>query len=515
VLAETYARYLETRAFAEMVVEAEQLPISAREFTEIVEARLIPGTLFFELSATSESPAEAQQLAQAAANYFIQSIVEQQQEQQRLRQSISNPLTESQAALRDKLQREQTYFDEQVAQLREEIATLQASPSSPARTAQIEALQEQLSEAETNLLQTMSDQVALAQTVSPDSSDVTAVTLIESAGLPTQPVDDGHLGNILFALASGAVLGLALAFGLEYLDFTVKGPEDLEELYGAPALGVLMNMEGGAAERDLVLLDDPRSATAEAFRVLRTNIQFKAVDAPIRTLLVTSAAPAEGKTLTSINLALVFAKAGKKVILVDADLRRPTIHKRLGMSNDRGLSNLLIADHPASAGASASYLRKGPEDNLFVLTSGPVPHNPAELLSGPRTRKLVKVLGTLADVVIFDSPPAATVADAAILGAYADGTLHIIRAGKTRRDLVLKARDILHRVDAKVLGPILNGVKQGDIGYYYYYYNSSYYSENGGGNGRSPRTGRLPSFRTARQKTQQPEVSGSAQSDGG
>ncbi|MCB9129171.1 MAG: polysaccharide biosynthesis tyrosine autokinase [Ardenticatenales bacterium] len=474
VLAQTYARYLETRAFAEMVVEAEGLPVSANEFSGAVEANLVQGTLFFEISAVSENPELAQQLASAASNYFVQEVVRQQQEIQRLRETATK-LDSGQALLQETLANERSYYEASIPRLREELDGLMGETPSAERDSAISALQRRLSEQEDRLLRILSDQVALADSPA-DTSTVDTVTIVEEATLPTRPLDSGAASSLLFTIASTAVLGLALAFGLEYLDFTIKSPEDLEAMYGAPTLGVLRAMGRDASSRNLVVLDDPRGSIAEAFRVLRTNLQFSSPETPLRSLVVTSAGPSEGKTLTSTNLALVMAQAGRTVILVDADLRRPSVHKRLNLSNEKGFTSLLVADHPDDPDVIAEHLQPGPHEHMFVLTSGPIPPNPAELLSMVRTRALASMLTTLADIVIFDTPPVATVTDAAILASFVDGTLHVVAAGQIRRDLVLKARDTLRRVEANVLGPVLNRVQQQDIGsyYYYYYYGSNY-----------------------------------------
>ena len=185
----------------------------------------------------------------------------------------------------------------------------------------------------------------------------------------------------------------------------------------------------------------PRSSFAEAYRTLRTNIEFASLDSPVRTLLVTSSAPGEGKTVTAANLAIVFAQSGRTVILVDADLRKPGVHVIFDLPNTRGLTDLL-RHQSISVDAVANSTE---QDNLRVVTTGPLPPNPAELLGSKRMRTVVQRLQEEADLVIFDSPPLLAVTDAAVLGSYLDGTLFVIDAAKGRRRLVRMGRETLAR----------------------------------------------------------------------
>jgi non-specific protein-tyrosine kinase len=196
----------------------------------------------------------------------------------------------------------------------------------------------------------------------------------------------------------------------------------------------------------------PRSGAAEAYRTLRTNVEFTSVDAPIRTLLVTSAMPAEGKTITASNLALVFAQGGNRVLLVDADLRKPGIHLAFRLDNERGLTTL-VRDEGLELDAVAQATE---EQNLRVLTTGPLPPNPAELMGSQRMRGVVDRLKGSADLVVFDSPPLQAVSDAAILSSYLDGTLLVIDATRSRRRAVHLGVDALAKAGANVLGVVLN-----------------------------------------------------------
>jgi capsular exopolysaccharide synthesis family protein len=206
--------------------------------------------------------------------------------------------------------------------------------------------------------------------------------------------------------------------------------------------------------RDLITLTDPRSPVAEAYRTLRTNLEFSALQHPLHALLVTSAAPEEGKSAVVANLAVVLAQANKQVILVDADLRHPQQHEIFGTSNQSGLVNLLRGEHD---GASVPLVDVG-VPGLRLLPSGPVPPNPADLLALPRLGELLSTLKAQADMVLFDAPPVVVVTDALILGAQVDGVLLIISALTTKRDHARQAKMLLEKVNAHLVGAILNNV---------------------------------------------------------
>lgn len=213
---------------------------------------------------------------------------------------------------------------------------------------------------------------------------------------------------------------------------------------------------------------DPSAAASEAFRTLRTNLQFLGVDKPLRTYLVTSATPSEGKTTTSANLAVAFAQTGARVCLVDADLRRPTLAKVFGLDNWSGLTTVLIGQ--------ADYkqcIQENIVPGLSVLTSGPIPPNPAELLGSQQMDRVLRELESSYDVVIFDSPPVLAVTDACVLSAKVNGVILVVRAGQVGYPEVIRARDALNGVKANILGAVLDGIKpSASDGYYYYYYSS-------------------------------------------
>ncbi len=213
---------------------------------------------------------------------------------------------------------------------------------------------------------------------------------------------------------------------------------------------------------DLVTITDPRSPVSEAYRSLRANLSFYSLDKPLRTLMVTSPAAGEGKSTTIANLAVTMAQSGRRTIVVDTDLRRPALHELFGGQMSPGLTDAMMA------AAGELPLQKTAVENLWLLSSGPKPPNPADMLGAERMAQIIDQLTEQADIVLFDAPPVMAAADAAILGAKADGVLLVIQAGKTRRDHSERAREILEKAKARIVGATLtNAPKDGALGEYY------------------------------------------------
>ena len=220
----------------------------------------------------------------------------------------------------------------------------------------------------------------------------------------------------------------------------------------------------------LVAYTEPKSAAAEAYRALRTNIQFASPDRPVHTILATSTRPDDGKSTTIANLAITFATSGSPTVLVDADLRRPHLHRMFDLPNDSGLTTWVseVARANSDAATVSLPLQATMVPGLKLLTSGPVPPNPAEILASQRVAELLSLLKEAADYVLIDTPPIIAVTDAAVLAPRVDGVLLVVNAGKTRRDLAVKARDMLRQVNANLLGVVLNNATVDKSAYEYY-----------------------------------------------
>jgi capsular exopolysaccharide synthesis family protein len=218
---------------------------------------------------------------------------------------------------------------------------------------------------------------------------------------------------------------------------------------------------------NFIVEKNPKSPISESYRTLRTNIQFSSFDKDIKTIVVTSSAPGEGKSTTVGNLALVMAQSGKRVLLIDADLRKPTVHKKFKLSNQTGLTNILIEDkNPFEVIQKYS-------DNLYILTSGILPPNPAEVVASNKLRNFINEMKNHFDYILLDSPPVIAVTDAQILSSFLDGVILVVSSGEAEKELVKKSKDLLDKVNANIIGVVLNKLElksRKGYGYYYYYY---------------------------------------------
>jgi capsular exopolysaccharide synthesis family protein len=332
--------------------------------------------------------------------------------------------------------------------------------------------------------------------------------IIDAARVPTSPSEPNIPRNLTFALMLGVISGVGLAFILENMDNTVRTPEQATALSGLPALGMIplgsKSVSHGPTGKRLVLTPisskeavetvtqvRPQSQMAESYRALRTSLLLSNLGAPPKVIMVTSARPQEGKTTTSINTAIVLAQKGVRVLLIDADLRRPSVHKTLGMGPRSGLSNVLTGSATAQQAITTSPVLP----NLFILPAGTPPPNPAELLASSNMRDLIAELRAEFDHIVIDTPPTLSVTDAVVLSPRADATILVIRSGQTTKQALRRARDILTQVNAHVAGVLLNAVDLTSPDYYYYYeYQGKYgqyYQEDspGAGDDAEPKAG--------------------------
>lgn len=307
--------------------------------------------------------------------------------------------------------------------------------------------------------------------------------LVAPASTPTSPVKPTPVRTAILALVVGLVLGVGLAFLSEHLDDSVKTKDDLDRAGGRlSVMGVIPAVSGWKAKEEprVVSLTEPRSAPAEAYRTLRTAIRFVAIDRPLRTLMITSPGAQEGKSTTIANLGVALAAMGRRVVIVCCDLRCPRIHEFFDLANDVGLTSVLLDDTPLRAAVQAVPA----QPNLHLLASGPLPPNPADVLSSARVTDIFETLSDLSDIVLIDSPPVLPVTDSLVLAARVDGMLLTCRAGETTRKEVVRANELLQQVDAPLIGSVLIGVSEGETdGYYYKEYRPRFGSEKTVANG--------------------------------
>ena len=309
------------------------------------------------------------------------------------------------------------------------------------------------------------------------------IRVVDVARVPTRPTVPNWPRNLALSLIVGLVGGVVLSFVIETLDNTVQTPDQVQALIGTPSLGLVPEskfleiarnvprLKGSAAPTDapsnqLVTHLRPSSDIAESYRTLRTSILLSSAVQPPRVMMFTSPLPQEGKTTTSVNMAVVLAQRGVRVLLIDADMRRPGVHEAFGLSNSAGLSSLL-AGLDKYEDVVQSF---APLPNLFIMPAGPIAPNPAELLGSDRMRDLLAKLRTEYDHVILDTPPIIPVTDPAVLSADVDAVLLVVRSGKTTKTALRHARNLLLQINAPLMGTIVNGANMRSPDYYYQYY---------------------------------------------
>lgn len=432
ILSTTYARVATTRPVLESVIKQLGLSGTSDDLAKRVRADAAQDSTLLTITVQDGDPARAAAIANAVADALIAASPAIQGRQTEIQKSIDADLK----ATQDQIETTQTQADALLAL--------------PTRTAQQDA---NLQTLQAQLATLRSTYAALLTFSSGNASNL--ISVIEPAVPATSPVSPKVFFNVLIAAALGLVVATAIAFAAKQLDDRLKDDDDVRRVAGLgtmAAIEVIKGERGGGEPSRLAAMLFPRSGVAEAYRTLRTNVEFASAKAPIRTLLVTSAVAEEGRTLTAANLAVVFAHAGRRVLLVDADLRKPGIHIVFNLPNDHGLTTMLRSD---KVGLDA-VAHEAEQENLRILTTGPLPPNPAELLGSQRMRDVLEELQQGDVLVILDGPALQLVTDSAILSSLVDGTLLVIDAGRTHRRDVVRGQESLARVGANILGVVLN-----------------------------------------------------------
>lgn len=438
-----------------------------------VTVELVRDTQLIRLHARDTNPYLAADIANTVAQVFHEQndqrltarMVGSRQALVREMQALQQEIDETQQAL-DDARRASPPNQEEIARLQDLLAQYRASSSS--------------------LLQSFG-QIRVAEATVADS-----VTIVEMAMVPTSPVLPRVRFNTVMAAMLGALVTMGGALVLEYLDDTIKTPEDVELATRLGTFATISRFDATGGEP--LMIARPDCAAAEGYRMLRTNIQFAmggGLRAP-RMLLLTSAQAGEGKTTTLVNLGISLAQSGKKVLLVDGDLRRSQLHMVFKLPNDVGVTTLLLRPDLQMVKVSQETGVEG----LRVLTAGPAPANPAEVLEWRETAELLERLRSLADYVLIDSPPVLSIADASILAQRVDGVLLVTEMGRTRTDVLAHAAETLERVRAHVVGVVLNksAVRRRDRYYAYH----SYYGYHQSAKQRRGQKQAVPDMRTNR-----------------
>lgn len=417
-------------------------------------ATALPNGQFIEVVVTDILPERAQAVANELARQLIlRSPTGSQSDEQDRQAFVQTQL--------NNLQLQITETEAEIQTLREALGGMDSARQIADTQAQITALGAKLAD----LQGIYSGLLANTQ-----GGAINTISVIEEAFIPTSPIGPNKLLIILLSAAVGLSLAVVAAYVLEYMDDTVKSPEEVEKLTGVPVIGYLSELDIDDVGA-LYAADNPRHPSVEEMRTLRTNLEFAGVDQPLKTLLITSTEMEVGKTSVAANLAIVMSQAEKDVVLVDADLRRPNVYNFYGFQNKVGLSDVFRGEYDLD-GISKQW----PGGDVTVYTAGDLPPNPSELLGSKRMSEILDTLGSRADIVIIDGPPF-VVADAPVLASKVDGVLLIVRLGNTRKPAISALIEQISRSGAKVIGVALNRIPSRSIGYYtgnpYY---SAYYT---------------------------------------
>lgn len=454
-LALGYLEMMKTRPVLVETINRLQLPLSAAELNARIAVSAPPETPILIAIVEDTDPDRAAEIANTLGEVFIAQLA--QLRNTRFTESIRNSENRLQG-LEGEVDRLQRAVDEfgpaETTERQRELAQLQTKLNE-AKISYTDAF-ESLTELQLEMARTGGN-----------------VVIIERAEPSAQPVRPRIMTNTILAAALGALLAVGLVFVLEYFDDTVKSPDQVLADSGLSTLGTIAEIKNLGESGNLIANLQPRDPISEAYRVLRTNLSFSAVDEGLRSLLVTSSSPGEGKSTTISNLAVVIAQMGKKVILVDSDLRRPVLHRIFELSNSQGLTTAIL--NPTLP--LSDHLQATAVPGLRVMTSGPTPPNPAEMLESNRMSHIIDALQNEADMVLFDTPPVLTVTDASILASQLDGCLLVVDTGRTRRNVFIQAADRLRQANSHLFGVVLNRLQLERRGYYYYhYYDYHYYS---------------------------------------
>jgi capsular exopolysaccharide synthesis family protein len=465
-LAATYTEMLVSRPVLEEVALRSRWDMDAAMLRGMVSAAPVRDTQLIRITVRDISPHRAAETANLLVEVFAARNLEMQRER----------FAESKASLEGQL----AYMDGQIQNTAGALEALLAETNGAERS-RLETTLAQYQQTYAGLLQSY-EQVRLTE-----AQSISKVSQVEAAVPPLAPVSPRVMNNTLLAAVVGLMLAVGVIFLVEALNDTLRGPDDVTRQLGLPILGLIAAHEAG--EGTIISATSPRSPVAEAFRSLRTNIQYAAVDTPLRSLLVTSPTAEDGKTTVAANLAVVLAQSGQQVVLLDTDLRRPRVHAALGLPNRHGMSELFITGEAlqASTGlprlASRLHLNGAVQPtlqaNLSAVTSGALPPNPAELLGSKKMGQIIEHMLDKADVVVLDSPPVLAVTDPTVLSTKVDAVILVVKPGVTRLAAARQAVEQLRRVGANVVGVVLNGVELKRSRYYSYQYQAYYQAYTG------------------------------------
>ncbi|HET7055844.1 MAG TPA: polysaccharide biosynthesis tyrosine autokinase [Thermomicrobiales bacterium] len=450
--AKTYQRLVKDPAVLQAAAQHIQPPMDIQALTLKVGSRVDSGTSLLIISVADTNPESAATIANLIAQELVK-VVDARNEE-----SVRQRTTDLQQRIAD--------LKTEIDTKRAEILELERGPD-----ADTDAVVNRIADLNVDIGRDQ-DNIQLFQTqigtVIANPGDT--VRIFSTAVPPREPFAPRKLMNIVLGIMLGLMLAAGAILLIDYLDNTVKATLDFPQIVGGPLLATVRAIDRiKPGHSQLFVLDDPKGVPAESIRLLRANIEFASATRELVSISLTSPNPGEGKSTISANLAVALAQAGFVTMLIDADLRRPTQHRIFGVANDRGLSSLLAQQDREWRWAACETMLP----NLSVITSGPLPPNPADLLSLDRLRQILEELREAVDVIIIDSPPMLAVSDPLIIAAHVDGTALVSLGGKTRLEALKRAVQILHRGAPRIIGVVLNQQSdKSDGGYYYQEYSA-------------------------------------------
>jgi non-specific protein-tyrosine kinase len=452
-LARTYSQLLLSLPVVETVRENLQLNMSIEELRKTIRVDPILNTQLIKVMVQNSNPQMAANIANELVKVFSA-----------LNQSLQ---TERFSSSKDALQDQITDVEELIQTLTAEINAAQDEPDKAARKAEAELALSEARQSYASLLQSF-EQIRMMEAQS--SSQLLQV---EAAVAPAKPVSPRVMLNTAVALILGFVLAAAIALLGETLDDRLKSTDEISELLNLPVLGTIAYHSAGE-DAGVIAMEKPLSPVTEAFRTLRTNLQFASIKGPLRVLLITSDLPEAGKTTVVSNLATVIAQNQKKVLVIDADLRRPKLHLRFSVSNSQGLTDFFVNPDQELT----SPIKPVSSSNLSILPSGPKPPNPSELLGSERMELIQQHQLEQYDLIILDTPPVSLVTDAVILSQHADGVLLVFKIGHSRKTTIRETVEQFNRSGVHILGVVVNGVSGPDAKSYKAYYGTPEEADN-------------------------------------
>jgi non-specific protein-tyrosine kinase len=451
-LARSYVQLVKRRGILEATIDSLGLDVTWETLARRVSATPVAGTQLIEIRATDTEPRRAKQIADEIARQLIlQSPTPSEKEQQERAQFVNEQLRD---------------LEQSIEVTKQEIESLKRDLQAETTATGIKDLQDRMAVSQQKITIWRSDYTNLLDFF--QGSRTNYLSILEAASVPEKPARPNTWLNVLLSCLLALLLSAGAAFLLSYFEDTLETTDDVERTLALPTLGTIHRIGPFQQPTDILpTVRDPFSPIAEAYRMARTNIQFSTLAAkPSSFLLITSAVPAEGKTTTACNLAVVMAQAGKQVILVDADLRHPSVHRFFGISNRGGLTALLLRDRLSIESALVETEVNG----LRILPSGPPPPNRLELLGSAAMLERLEQLRGLADYVLFDSPPVLAVADTSALASLCQGAVLVADSQRTRSDVVRRGKQALEQVGLRVFGVVLNKVSSRRMAGYSYAY---------------------------------------------